>query len=97
MAPTSAAYAAKALHRLDIAAPVFCPAFPLTSADTFGPAPITGLTQRSADLLRLGWELLDLRDEARRMRNLRRSKAASGFEAQSRQVVIEILALGRTT
>ena len=92
MAPTFVASAAQALHRLDIAAPVFIPAYPLKSADIAGPVTPTGLTWKSANLLRLGLELIDLRDEARRLRNLRRNKAASLIEAQSRRVVIEILA-----
>ena len=66
-----------------------------TSAEVFGSAPITAMTPKSAAMLRLGWELSDLRREAARLRNLRRMRQASLIEAESRRVVFEILALGK--
>ena len=53
------------------------------------------MTPKSAAMLRLGWELSDLRREAARLRNLRRMRQASLIEAESRRVVFEILALGK--
>ena len=64
------------------------------AADISGPA-LDAATKRSdADLTLLGARRLALIEEARRQRNLRRSKAASACEAQLRAVTLQILAAG---
>lgn len=97
MSRQAAPYAGTPLPPLATACPANSQPCAPICGDTPFTAPHTGLTPRGAVLLRLGWELRALRQEAARLRNLRRCKAASAFEADARRVVFEILALGRTT
>lgn len=62
------------------------------SADTCGPAPITAPTQNGDGLALLQARRLVLLTEARRLRDLRRSKEASICEAELRDVTHRILA-----
>lgn len=69
------------------------PAWPVE----FGiPATPTEPMARQSELRRLGLKLRDLRQEAARLRNLRRNRAASLIEAESQTVINEILAMGPT-
>lgn len=60
------------------------------------PATLTDQIARQSELRRLGCSLRELRQEAARLRNLRRNRAASLIEAELQTVINEILAMGPT-
>ena len=66
------------------------------SGDTYGPALSIAETRSAVSLALLQARRLALLAEGQRLRNQRRSRAASASEARLRRVTLDILAMGET-
>ena len=92
-----AAYAAIRQRLMGSDWPDLSQPYRMASEDTYSPAQITAPMPNADGLALLQARRLALLTEARRHKNLRRSKAASASEAELRRVTHEILNTRRRT
>ena len=89
-----AAFAGLFRPRSDTASPVIADCFPWPSVDACGPAVDASPRPRPDGAAQLKTRRMVLAARARQARNLRRSKEASGIEAELRAVTLECLRRG---
>lgn len=92
--PQPALSAAPQMPFTDIAAPACFPSFPMASADRSTSAPNTARTPKRGGGVQTMVSRELLAAEAKRLRDLRQSKASSRCEAELRRVTHEILSQG---